>query len=146
MDDPARFRPGQPHFQFLVLTHEWTSIMKIIAYAEADRTALGVVTSPTHFVAVADIAPDMPTSLIAILEQEGGLAQLQKAAQGREGNRTLASVTLKPFLDRPNAMWALALNFKSHIAVYADRGILCGCRRANRRAAGSDRTCLRLRR
>ena len=90
--------------------------MKIIAYAEAGHTALGVVTSATHFVAVADIAPDLPASLIAILEQEDGLARLQKAAQGREGDRLLASVTLKPFLDRPNAMWALALNFKSHIA------------------------------
>ncbi len=28
----------------------------------------------------------------------------------------LADVTLKPFLERPNAIWALALNFKSHIA------------------------------
>ena len=43
--------------------------MKIIAYAEAGHTALGVVTSATHFVAVADIAPDLPASLIAILEQ-----------------------------------------------------------------------------
>src|SRR5271167_3947366 len=31
------------------------------------------------------------------------------------GSRRLASVTLKPFLDRPNALWALALNFKTHI-------------------------------
>jgi hypothetical protein len=28
----------------------------------------------------------------------------------------LSSVAIKPFLDRPNALWALALNFKSHIA------------------------------
>jgi 2-keto-4-pentenoate hydratase/2-oxohepta-3-ene-1,7-dioic acid hydratase in catechol pathway len=90
--------------------------MKIIAYAEAGHIALGIATSSTHFVAVADIAPDLPTSLIAILEQEDGLERLREAAQGREGNRLLASVTLKPFLDRPNAMWALALNFKSHIA------------------------------
>jgi 2-keto-4-pentenoate hydratase/2-oxohepta-3-ene-1,7-dioic acid hydratase in catechol pathway len=90
--------------------------MKIIAYAEAGRIALGVVTSPKHFLAVADIAPNLPASLIAILEQEDGLAQLQQAVQGRQGDRVLADVTLKPFLDRPNAMWALALNFKSHIA------------------------------
>jgi 2-keto-4-pentenoate hydratase/2-oxohepta-3-ene-1,7-dioic acid hydratase in catechol pathway len=90
--------------------------MKIIAYAEAGHIALGIATSSTHFVAVADIAPDLPTSLIAILEQEDGLERLREAAQGREGNRLIASVTLKPFLDRPNAMWALALNFKSHIA------------------------------
>jgi 2-keto-4-pentenoate hydratase/2-oxohepta-3-ene-1,7-dioic acid hydratase in catechol pathway len=90
--------------------------MKIIAYSDAGRTALGVVTSTTHFLAVSDIAPDLPTSLIAILEQEDGLMRLRRAAEGRQGDRVLADVTLKPFLDRPNAMWALALNFKSHIA------------------------------
>ena len=90
--------------------------MKIIAYAETGRTALGIVTSPTHFFAISDIAPDLPSSLISILEQEDGLTRLRRAAEGRQGDRALADVTLKPFLDRPNAMWALALNFKSHIA------------------------------
>ncbi|MGU7782116.1 fumarylacetoacetate hydrolase family protein [Burkholderia sp. PU8-34] len=90
--------------------------MKIIAYLDAGRTALGVVTSPTHFIAVADVAPDLPADLIALLERDGGLAHLREATEGRTGDRALADVTLKPFLNRPNAMWALALNFKSHIA------------------------------
>lgn len=90
--------------------------MKIIAYLDAGHTVLGVVTSPTHFVAVADVAPDLPSDLIEILELDDGLARLREATQGRQGDRLLADVTLKPFLSRPNAMWALALNFKSHIA------------------------------
>jgi 2-keto-4-pentenoate hydratase/2-oxohepta-3-ene-1,7-dioic acid hydratase in catechol pathway len=90
--------------------------MKIIAYLDASRIALGVVTSPTHFIAVADVAPDLPADLIGILECDDGLARLREATVGRQGGRLLADVTLKPFLHRPNAMWALALNFKSHIA------------------------------
>ncbi|KAA1003723.1 fumarylacetoacetate hydrolase family protein [Paraburkholderia panacisoli] len=90
--------------------------MKIIAYSDGGGIALGIVTSPTHFVAVSDLAQDLPSSLISILEQEDGLTRLQLAAEGRQGDRALADVTLKPFLERPNAMWALALNFKSHIA------------------------------
>ncbi|MCG5078170.1 fumarylacetoacetate hydrolase family protein [Paraburkholderia tagetis] len=90
--------------------------MKIIAYLDAGHTVLGVVTSPTHFVAVADVAPDLPSDLIEILELDDGLARLRESTQGRQGDRLLADVTLKPFLSRPNAMWALALNFKSHIA------------------------------
>lgn len=90
--------------------------MKIIAYVEGSETALGVVTSPTHFVAVSDIAPELPGSLIAILEQKNGLAGLREAAHGVPGDRALDTVRLKPFLGRPNAMWALALNFKSHLA------------------------------
>ncbi|WP_179400962.1 fumarylacetoacetate hydrolase family protein [Burkholderia guangdongensis] len=90
--------------------------MKIIAYSDAGKIALGVVTSDLHFLAVADVAPDLPARLIEILEMDGGLDRLRAAVAGKVGDRLLADVTLKPFLDRPNAMWALALNFKSHIA------------------------------
>jgi 2-keto-4-pentenoate hydratase/2-oxohepta-3-ene-1,7-dioic acid hydratase in catechol pathway len=90
--------------------------MKIIAFANGDTTALGVVTSPTHFVAVADIAPNLPSDLIALLEHEDGLERLREASAGQRGNRALSEVMLRPFLERPNAIWALALNFKSHIA------------------------------
>jgi hypothetical protein len=38
--------------------------MKIIAYSDGGRIALGIVRSPTHFVAVSDIAPELPASLI----------------------------------------------------------------------------------
>ena len=89
--------------------------MKIIAYVDNGRTALGLMTGETEFVSVADIAPDLPCDLIGILALEGGLDRLRAAASGQEGRRALAEVTLKPFLDRPNALWALALNFKSHI-------------------------------
>jgi 2-keto-4-pentenoate hydratase/2-oxohepta-3-ene-1,7-dioic acid hydratase in catechol pathway len=90
--------------------------MKIIAFSDGDRTSLGVVTSRTHFVAVADVAPELPSDLIAILEREDGLAHLHTVTSGLKGNRALSEVILKPFLERPNAIWALALNFKSHIA------------------------------
>src|SRR5262249_26375962 len=89
------------------------------AYADAGQTALGIVTSPTHFVAVADLAADLPNDLIAILESDDGLARLKRAVEAQADSapaRALASVTLKPFLSRPNAIWALALNFKTHIA------------------------------
>ena len=89
--------------------------MKIIAYDDHGATALGIVTSPTHFAAVADIAAELPGSLVEILEADDGLARLGRAAEGCVGDRRLVDVVLKPFLGHPNALWALALNFKSHI-------------------------------
>ncbi|WP_028219296.1 fumarylacetoacetate hydrolase family protein [Paraburkholderia oxyphila] len=90
--------------------------MKIIAFANGDDVALGVVTSATHFVEVAEVAPELPSDLIGILEREHALAHLREVTAGVRGNRPLSSVVLKPFISRPNAIWALALNFKSHIA------------------------------
>ena len=80
--------------------------MKIIAYLDAGRTALGVVTSPSHFIAAADVAPDLPADLICILERDDGLARLREATAGRSGDRLLADVTLKPFLSRPPVLGA----------------------------------------
>ncbi len=89
--------------------------MKLIAYAHGSTQALGVVTDSEHFVPVARITPDLPGDLIALLERPGGLERLRAAADGLTGGEQLAGVTLKPFLTHPNALWALALNFKSHI-------------------------------
>ena len=89
--------------------------MKIIAYAEGAQIALGVLTGARQFVPLAEVAPDLPASLVEILSLPDGLDRVRRATASVTGGRDLESVRLKPFLDRPNAMWALALNFKSHI-------------------------------
>lgn len=89
--------------------------MKLIAYAHGAQDALGIVTDPEHFVPAAQVAPDLPHDLIAILHIPGALDRLRAAAAHAAGGEPISGVTLKPFLNRPNALWALALNFKSHI-------------------------------
>ena len=89
--------------------------MKIIAYADGQGTALGVMTSDTQFVPLAEVAPDLPAGLVELLALDGGLERLRRAVDGQKGARALSEVSLRPFLSRPNAFWALALNFKSHI-------------------------------
>jgi 2-keto-4-pentenoate hydratase/2-oxohepta-3-ene-1,7-dioic acid hydratase in catechol pathway len=89
--------------------------MRVFAFQDAGNRALGVMTSDTHFLDLAAAAPDLPRSLIEVLAMPNGLDRLRAALQGRVGKRALSEVVLLPFLDRPNAMWALALNFKTHI-------------------------------
>lgn len=89
--------------------------MKIFSYDEAGHTRLGVAIDELYFLPVAHVAPALPNDLIEILALEDGLDRLRVAACGRSGGLPLAGVVMKPFLARPNALWALALNFKSHI-------------------------------
>jgi 2-keto-4-pentenoate hydratase/2-oxohepta-3-ene-1,7-dioic acid hydratase in catechol pathway len=89
--------------------------MKIIAYREAGADALGVMTATDRFAPVATLLPKAPSTLVELLGQPGLLDALKDRARSAVGERDLASVQLQPFLGRANALWALALNFKTHI-------------------------------
>ncbi|HEY2660510.1 MAG TPA: fumarylacetoacetate hydrolase family protein [Caulobacteraceae bacterium] len=89
--------------------------MKIIAYAEDHRIALGVMVNASDFAPLAQIAPELSADLAEILERPESLDRIRRASDGLDRGRPVSDVVLKPFLGRSNAFWALALNFKSHI-------------------------------
>jgi 2-keto-4-pentenoate hydratase/2-oxohepta-3-ene-1,7-dioic acid hydratase in catechol pathway len=91
--------------------------MRLLAYSDAATPhALGVSADGITFHPVATIAPDLPTETEALLGMDGALDRLAKLLAEAGPGRRLADVTLLPFLGRSNAFWALALNFKTHIA------------------------------
>lgn len=90
--------------------------MKIIRYEHRGESGIGVMADDRRFIGLLEAAPQLPPTLLGIMALGDGLEPVRRAVQGREPNLSIAAVTLRPFLDRPNALWALALNFKSHIA------------------------------
>jgi 2-keto-4-pentenoate hydratase/2-oxohepta-3-ene-1,7-dioic acid hydratase in catechol pathway len=90
--------------------------MKIIRYERAGVSGLGVMVDATRFISLRAAVPDLPATTLGILTVDPGLDRLRRALESRSPDMSLAEVTLKPFLEYPNALWALALNFKSHIA------------------------------
>jgi 2-keto-4-pentenoate hydratase/2-oxohepta-3-ene-1,7-dioic acid hydratase in catechol pathway len=89
--------------------------MRIISYSENDAPKLGVMTSDDMFVPVADVAPQLPATLRALVAMPDGLSRLRAAAHGKQGTNKLADANLLPVIPDPHATWALALNFKTHI-------------------------------
>ena len=69
-----------------------------------------------RFIGLLEAAPQLPPTLLGIMALGDGLEPVRRAIQGHEPNLSILDVTPRPFLDHPNALWALALNFKSHIA------------------------------
>jgi len=90
--------------------------MKIIRYEHRGQSGIGVMADDRRFIGLLEAAPQLPPTLLGIMALGDGLEPVRRAVQGREPNLSIADVILRPFLDRPNALWALALNFKSHIA------------------------------
>jgi 2-keto-4-pentenoate hydratase/2-oxohepta-3-ene-1,7-dioic acid hydratase in catechol pathway len=89
--------------------------MKIIAYLDDASEALGLMVGDHRFAPLAEFAPDLPSNLVALLEAPDGLDRLRAAAPKAVASRSIEDVRLLPFVGRANALWALALNFKSHI-------------------------------
>jgi 2-keto-4-pentenoate hydratase/2-oxohepta-3-ene-1,7-dioic acid hydratase in catechol pathway len=90
--------------------------MKIIRYQHRGQSGMGVMIDERRFIGLLEAAPHLPATLVGILALGDSLEPVRRTVQGREANVSIMDVTLRPFLDQPNALWALALNFKSHIA------------------------------
>jgi 2-keto-4-pentenoate hydratase/2-oxohepta-3-ene-1,7-dioic acid hydratase in catechol pathway len=89
--------------------------MRILSYSENGASRIGVVTNIDSFVAVADVAPQLPTTLRALIALPDGLARLRDAIGGKPGTRSLSEARFLPVIPNPQVTWALALNFKRHI-------------------------------
>lgn len=91
--------------------------MRLLAYRDAttDR-ALGVSADGVTFHAVTALAPELSGDTEALLGTDGALERLARLLAKAGAGRSLDEVALLPFLGPVNAFWALALNFKTHIA------------------------------
>jgi len=89
--------------------------MRLISYKHEGKAGVGVMVDDTGFVALSKAAPDLPDTLRGILEIKDGLERAGAAAGGKPADLHLDEVTMLPVIPHPNAIWALALNYKSHI-------------------------------
>ena len=89
--------------------------MRLISYEHDGQEAVGVMVDETGFVALSGAAPELPHTMRGILEMADGIHRVQKAIPGRSADLGLSEVKMLPVIPRPNAIWALALNYKRHL-------------------------------
>ena len=89
--------------------------MRLFQFDDGGRAAIGAAVSGTEFVNLADADPALPRDLQALLAMPGGLDRARAALGRNAARRPLAGATFLPLIARPNAIWALALNFRRHI-------------------------------
>ncbi len=89
--------------------------MRLISFNRDGVRAVGVMLDDTAFVDLSKAAPSLPTNLKAILKMQGGLNRVRQAIAGRSADFTLDQVQLDPVIIDPTAIWALALNYQTHL-------------------------------
>jgi 2-keto-4-pentenoate hydratase/2-oxohepta-3-ene-1,7-dioic acid hydratase in catechol pathway len=90
--------------------------MRIISYLAGGIPSLGVMIDDESFAAAHELDASLPRTLDALLQRADGLELLRSVSQGAPGKHRLDAVTLALPLQQPHGFWALALNFKTHIA------------------------------
>lgn len=89
--------------------------MRLFSYRSEGVPAVGVMAGETRFIALAEVAPGLPRTLQGILEVDEGLQRVRDAVAGKTGAYDVAEATFLPPIAAPNAIWAMALNFKLHL-------------------------------
>ena len=89
--------------------------MRLFQFDDAGQAAIGIATSDTEFVRLSDADPTLPRDLQTLLSMPDGLDRARAALSKGPAKRPLSGVKFLPLIARPNAIWALALNFKRHI-------------------------------
>ncbi len=89
--------------------------MKLISYTHDGHSGVGVMVDDVGFASLSNHAPELPTTLRAILEMgEEGLDRAKKAVDGKGADHALGDVTLDPVIPEPPAIWCVGLNYASH--------------------------------
>ena len=89
--------------------------MRLISYRQNGEAGVGVMVDDTGFVALNKAAPNLPHTLREIVGLDGWSARVQAAVEGKPADSSFTDVVLDPVVPEPQAIWALALNFKMHI-------------------------------
>tara|TARA_B100000315_G_C14594029_1_gene597639 strand:+ start:7160 stop:8098 length:939 start_codon:yes stop_codon:yes gene_type:complete len=89
--------------------------MRVISYQKDGKSRVGVVIGEAGVVPLNDAAPDFSDSLKAILAVDPNLEKVRAATAGKDPSFSIDDVRLDPVIPEPTAIWAMALNFHTHV-------------------------------
>jgi 2-keto-4-pentenoate hydratase/2-oxohepta-3-ene-1,7-dioic acid hydratase in catechol pathway len=89
--------------------------MRVISYQKDGNSGVGVMVGENGIVPLKEVSADLPTSLKAILEVDPGLEKVRAATDGKEPVFSMDDIVLDPVIPEPTAIWAMALNFHTHV-------------------------------
>jgi 2-keto-4-pentenoate hydratase/2-oxohepta-3-ene-1,7-dioic acid hydratase in catechol pathway len=89
--------------------------MRLISYRQDGQRGVGIMADAESFIALDKAAPDLPTNLRLLIAMPDWRARVERAIAGRKPDMRLKDVHLDPVIIDPNAIWALALNYQTHL-------------------------------
>jgi len=88
--------------------------VRLISYRQNGEENVGVMVDETGFVPVKSVAPDLPHTMLELLQMGDGIAKACAAAKGKPAELQIGDVELLPVVPNPPAIWCVGVNYKEH--------------------------------
>lgn len=88
--------------------------MRLISFEKDGVAGVGVMTDETNFVSLANAAPDLPTSMLDLIEADPGFEKTRAAVEGKSADASMSDIKLLPVVPNPKAIWCVGVNYKEH--------------------------------
>ena len=88
--------------------------MRLISYEKDGAQGVGVMTDDTNFVSLASAAPDLPTTMMGLLNHDGGIESARAATDGKDADLSLNDMKLLPVVPDTPVIWAAGVNYLDH--------------------------------
>ncbi|MBT7956916.1 MAG: fumarylacetoacetate hydrolase family protein [Rhodospirillaceae bacterium] len=88
--------------------------MRVISYSHSGTDGLGIMVDDKGFVALAGVAPDLPTTMMALLNLDDWQDKVAAAVEGKAADLSIDEVQLLPLVSDTPVLWCVGVNYKEH--------------------------------
>ncbi|MGY8998481.1 MAG: fumarylacetoacetate hydrolase family protein [Rhodospirillales bacterium] len=88
--------------------------MRVISYRYNGSDGLGIMVDDKNFVELSGIAPDLPTTMIGLLNVDNWQAKAAAAVEGKVADLSISDVHLQPLVSDTPVIWCVGVNYKEH--------------------------------
>ena len=88
--------------------------MRIIAYRQNSIDNLGVMVDEKNFISLASVAPELPVTMMGLLNLEDWEVEVNVAISGKGTDLSINDVQLLPLIPDTPVIWCVGVNYKEH--------------------------------
>ncbi|MBT3990001.1 MAG: fumarylacetoacetate hydrolase family protein [Rhodospirillaceae bacterium] len=88
--------------------------MRVISYSHNGSEGLGVMVDDKGFVALSSAAPELPTTMMGLLNTDDWQAKAAAAVEGKSADLSIDDVQLLPLVSDTPVIWCVGVNYKEH--------------------------------
>ena len=88
--------------------------MRIIAYRQNSIDNLGVMVDEKNFISLASVGPELPVTMMGLLNLEDWEAEVNVAISGKGTDLSINDVQLLPLIPDTPVIWCVGVNYKEH--------------------------------